>query len=408
MKTAVILESLPFDEAIKFFRGKVNIPTERWNDLWKDMHARGFMVAGAMKTGLLTDFRGAIDKAISEGTTLQEFRKDFDRTVKTHGWSYKGERGWRTGVIYNTNVRTAYSAGRYKQMTDPDVMQARPYWQYRHGDSINPRPEHLSWNGLVLAADDPWWRVHYPPNGWGCKCMVTTLSERELAKKGKSGPDAAPNNGTYEWTDKRTGEVHRVPNGIDPGWDYNVGTAAWGEREQLRLMEDTGPWTDLSPLGHGKYGRPDKISVDAPRAELGNPVKKGDAPALREALTKALGSEASNIIDPLGEPVRVTQAIVGHILEKPETRWDGRDAYFPFIRELIEDPFEIWMSFAKSAVSGRVGIRRKYVKAVKLSGNKALGLYAESMDGYWVSGDLFRGNITGAKNIRKGRMIYGR
>jgi hypothetical protein len=38
------------------------------------------------------DFRVAVEKAIAEGTTLQEFRKDFDAIVATHGWSYKGSR----------------------------------------------------------------------------------------------------------------------------------------------------------------------------------------------------------------------------------------------------------------------------------------------------------------------------
>lgn len=221
--------SLPFKEAIKFFRQKLNIPTRRWNDLWKEMHDRGFMVAGAMKDDLLADFRKAVDKAISEGTTLAEFRKDFDNIIEKHGWGYKGGRNWRSRVIYETNMRTAYSAGRYRQMTDPDILQMRPYWEYRHGDSRNPRELHLTWDGKVLRADDPWWNTHWPPNGWGCKCKVFALSERDLKRLGKTGPDTAPDDGIYEWTDKKTGKTHTIPNGIDPGWDYNVGKDAWGK-----------------------------------------------------------------------------------------------------------------------------------------------------------------------------------
>lgn len=40
---------------------------------------------------------------------------------------------------------------------------------------------------------------------------------------GKSGPDKAPAMNYYNWTDKKTGQVHRVPGGIDPGWGYNPG-----------------------------------------------------------------------------------------------------------------------------------------------------------------------------------------
>lgn len=220
---AVDYGNMGFAEAIRFFRKKLDVPTERWTDLWKEAHDTAFTVAGATKADLLADLRRSVDKAISEGTTLEDFRKEFDQTVQKHGWSYKGKRGWRTRIIYETNLRTAYSAGRYAQLTDPDVQQSRPYWQYRHGGSADPREQHLSWDGMVLPADDPWWDSHYPPNGWGCSCKVVALSESDLERMGKDGPDEAPNTSTYQWTDPKTGEVIDVPEGVDPGWDYAPG-----------------------------------------------------------------------------------------------------------------------------------------------------------------------------------------
>ncbi|MCF6267624.1 MAG: hypothetical protein L3J57_13925, partial [Desulfuromusa sp.] len=98
-----------------------------------------------------------------------------------------------------------------------------PYLEYRHGDSLQPRPLHLAWDGLVLPADDPWWQTHYPPNGWGCKCKVFSASQRDLERAGKSVPDTAP---TIE-IDPKT----EAPLGIDKGWAYNVGQAA--QKDQL-------------------------------------------------------------------------------------------------------------------------------------------------------------------------------
>jgi uncharacterized protein with gpF-like domain len=161
--------NLPFDEAISFFRQKVNLPTQTWKDLWQGMHSRAFVVAGAMKDELLSDLRSAVDKGISKGTTLAEFRKDFDGIVQKSGWDYKGSRGWRTATIFNTNLSTAYSAGHWKQMTDPDVLQARPYLRYVASSAREPRAEHMAWYNVVLPADDPWWQTHTPPKGWGCK-----------------------------------------------------------------------------------------------------------------------------------------------------------------------------------------------------------------------------------------------
>lgn len=215
----------PFDEAIAYFRNKLNVPTKHWDDLMGGMHAKGFMVAGAMKAELLTDLRGSVDRAISEGVTLAGFRKDFDSIVEKHGWIYKGGRNWRTKVIYDTNLRSAYQAGRYQQMKDPDVVALRPFWRYLHSGSVNPREEHLGWDGMILAHDDPFWDTHFPPNGWGCKCRVLTLSQRDMKRMGKKGPDKAPAIKYREYKDRK-GNTLKVPHGIDPGFDYNVGKSA--------------------------------------------------------------------------------------------------------------------------------------------------------------------------------------
>jgi len=224
--------SLPFDEAIKFFRSKVNIPTERWNDLLQEEHDFGFMVAGATKAELLADFRTAIDAAITDGTTLATFQKNFDSIVQKYGWGYKGSRGWRTEVIYSTNIRSAYQAGRYQQMTDPDVLAYRPNWMYVHGDSVHPRPQHLAWHGTVLPANDPWWESHFTPNGWGCKCRVVALSDRDMTRQGLQ-VGKAPDDGSYEWLNKATGELQQIPNGIDPGWNYTPGRAPAADRTRI-------------------------------------------------------------------------------------------------------------------------------------------------------------------------------
>lgn len=213
----------PFDEAVAFFLEKMNVLTEKWDDLWKAQHIRGFMVAGVMKADLLMDLREAIEKAITDGETLDDFRKRFDDIVAKRGWVYKGGRNWRTKVIYDTNLRQSYNAGRYKQMADPDVIALRPYIRYRHGDSRNPRPLHLSWHGLILRHDDPWLKTHKPQNGWGCRCSLDTMSERDLKRIGKSGPDTAPETEYYDYKNPATGKIEKVPVGIDPGFDYDPG-----------------------------------------------------------------------------------------------------------------------------------------------------------------------------------------
>ena len=56
-----------------------------------------FMVAGATKTDLLADLRGAVDKAISEGKSLNWFKTEFKNIVARHGWEHTGPASWRSG-----------------------------------------------------------------------------------------------------------------------------------------------------------------------------------------------------------------------------------------------------------------------------------------------------------------------
>jgi hypothetical protein len=103
----------PFDEAVDFLRQKLRVPTRAWTDIREAMHARAFVVAGAMEEALLADFQNALVAAKRDGKTLDEWRQDFDSIVARHGWDYKGGRNWRSAVIYNTNMRRATAAGRW-------------------------------------------------------------------------------------------------------------------------------------------------------------------------------------------------------------------------------------------------------------------------------------------------------
>lgn len=233
---------LPFNEQIAFFRRKLNMPTESWLDVWQAAHDHAFMVAGANRDDLVADFRAAIDKVIADGGTLRDFRKDFDTIVAKHGWDYNGGRNWRSRVIYETNLRTSYAAGRYAQLQA--VKKSRPYWQYVHSDAVqNPRPMHLAWNGMVLHADDPWWQAHYPPNGWGCQCTIHALNQRDLERLGKSGPDKAPGTDLQPVTvgQRSPGgpRVVETPAGVDPGFGYAPGADAYERLVQTRLQKTT-------------------------------------------------------------------------------------------------------------------------------------------------------------------------
>ncbi|NYT80887.1 hypothetical protein H0A70_05185 [Alcaligenaceae bacterium] len=226
----------PFAEQSEFFRRKVALPSERWDDLLRDQHDAGFIVAGAMKADLVADLKEAIQKSIDEGKSIQWFRGEFDRIVAQRGWTgWTGSESvdgtaWRTRVIYSTNLRTSHAAGRQAQMDDPDVARYNPYVMFRHRSTENPRLHHRAWNGMVLRRDDPWVAAHATPMGFGCKCQWVPVNERRLRRMGKAGPDRTPPLETYEHVDGRTGQVHVLPQGVQYGWDYAPGKQAAATR----------------------------------------------------------------------------------------------------------------------------------------------------------------------------------
>lgn len=209
----------PFQDQLDFFRSKLNLPTERWDDIMRAAHDRAFIVAGAAKADLLEDLRRAVDDAIAKGISIGEFRRQFAEIVARHGWTgwtgqgTAGGQAWRTRVIYQTNLQTSYAAGRWRQLNEPAVLAGLPYWEYVHRDGVlHPRPQHLAWHGLTLRHDDAFWRRHYPPNGWGCHCRV-----RARARPRAGLPTERP--ADWDEIDPKT----QAPRGIDKGFDYAPG-----------------------------------------------------------------------------------------------------------------------------------------------------------------------------------------
>lgn len=209
-----------FKGAIDNLKGKLPEGTMAWDELAGPVHGKVFAIAGATNTDLVGDIQKSLVSALEKGSTITQFRRDFDASVQKYGWTYKGKRGWRTSVIFNNNMRSAHMAGRWEQLLANS--DRRPYLQYRTAGDARVRPQHRQWNGLIYPIGDAFWQTHYPPNGWGCRCTIRAYSDADLGNLGvKPSPKFDLKTRTVVSQD---GEIKdQVPVGIDPGWDHNVG-----------------------------------------------------------------------------------------------------------------------------------------------------------------------------------------
>lgn len=246
-------------QAVEFFRRKGLQDAFAWQDMLHEEHDHAFTVAKMMDLDLLSDVKGYVDKAISEGWTRQRFIDELKPELMRRGWWGKKEmldpltgetrevqlgsvRRLRT--IYDVNLRTAYAAGKWDRIRQNAAIA--PYVMYTAVLDARTRPAHRAWNHIILRWDDPWWQTHTPPNGWNCRCSVIQMDKRDLARYGKTGPDVAPDDGTYEWINPRTAQVIQVPNGIDPGWGYQPGASF--AADQMRTIELAREKTQNAPV----------------------------------------------------------------------------------------------------------------------------------------------------------------
>jgi len=241
--------NLPPEKVIEYFKNKGYTFSWDWYDTWQEIHTKVFTVAKAMRLDILKDIREEIQRAIEDGTTFQEFKKNLEPRLKAKGWWGKiliedGKGGaevvqlgspWRLRTIYQTNLQTSYMAGRYKSLRDN--VDDRPYWQYVAILDSKTRPSHRALHGKVFRWDDPIWNSLYPPNGWGCRCRVRALSEKDIKRKGLKVESSQGNLVKIDRiVSKKTGEIQQVTGynpetgeitAPDAGWDYNVGKEAW-------------------------------------------------------------------------------------------------------------------------------------------------------------------------------------
>lgn len=228
---------MPPEEALDFLRRKGLRTTFNWQDMVGDEHARAFTVAKMMDADLLATVQESLTDAVARGVPFQEWADSIVPTLQAKGWwGRKAVVDPATGntvvaqlgspsrlqTIYRTNMQSAYAAGQWDAIEEQADLA--PFLLYDAVDDHRTRPEHAAWDGLVLPVTDAWWKSHYPPNGWNCRCSVIQLSAEEVADLGLS-PGKAPKEKGTNWRNPRTEKTERVPKGVDPGWNNNSGEA---------------------------------------------------------------------------------------------------------------------------------------------------------------------------------------
>jgi SPP1 gp7 family putative phage head morphogenesis protein len=253
--------TMPPKDAIAFFERKGFKISWDWQEVWRHAHSQSFTVAKVTRLDVLTDIHHAISEDLKNGGSFTLFKDQLQPLLEAKGWwgkreqvnKYTGEirsmtygTPWRLETIYETNMQSAYMAGRYQGMMA--ATQYAPWWEYSAVMDNRTRPTHAALNGRVFRYDDPFWSSWYPPNGFRCRCRVIPRTDIE-----KQRGDFQTSIGTGRMTTitqsvkKPEGKIAKVQIAgykdpvtgkvltPDMGFDYNPGAA--GSRLQ-KIYDD--------------------------------------------------------------------------------------------------------------------------------------------------------------------------
>jgi SPP1 gp7 family putative phage head morphogenesis protein len=244
--------NMPPEAAIAFFERKGLKISWDWQDVWRHANSQAFTVAKCARIDVLSDIYGVLSEDLQNGGSFSTFQQQLQPLLEAKGWwgkveqvnRYTGEirtvtygTPWRLETIYETNMQSAYMAGRQAQMLQ--ATRYAPWWEYSAVMDSRTRPTHAALNGRVFRYDDPFWDTWYPPNGFRCRCRVIPRTDIERARG-----DFVTSNGAGRMdvmtreVKKRDGSIAKVQvTGYkdpvsgklltpDMGFDYNPGKAS--------------------------------------------------------------------------------------------------------------------------------------------------------------------------------------
>jgi SPP1 gp7 family putative phage head morphogenesis protein len=255
---------LPPATAIAYLRGKGLLLTWNWFDAWQGAHTGAFTVAKVTTQDVLQTIRDAVQRAIEDGQTFEQFQRDLTPLLQEMGWWGKQEQldastgevttvqlgsAARLRTIFQTNAQTTYMVGRYQAQVEN--ASDRPFWQYVAVMDGRTRPAHAALHGRIWRFDDAAWRVIYPPNGWGCRCRVRALTADQVkGQRIENGADATTEHEVTIGKDGQKATVQGVRftdaagrNRVfwpDPGWDYNPGQSYQAHLQALLQAKQSG------------------------------------------------------------------------------------------------------------------------------------------------------------------------
>jgi SPP1 gp7 family putative phage head morphogenesis protein len=380
----VTIEPLAPAEAINYWKGKAPVSTADFERMDTAARSRAFAVSGLAKMDQVGSMHAAIGKAIENGETLADFKGRIGDIIDQQGWT--GKKAWRVENIFRTNVQSAYMAGRYQQMKR--VAKSRPYWMLVAVRDRRTRQTHLAVDGLVYPYDHPFWQTWYPPNGFACRCVVVTLSERQVKSRGLKVQTEIPD--TIRVIDPETGMESFVTPIPDKGWATNVGEdwmsgLAPSELDSEPVNVSAKALCRSGDHAAGPVCRPPLTEID--RRHIVEIDEKHDLLSknlskeehvlafLKEFGLRSLSDSKLHTVQG-GYPVVINQWLFKDKSTGEFKRtWSDKGPYMKLLARTIQNPYEVWWQPVEIGKNRRTVYALRMIRMFAQSEKKDIGGY---------------------------------
>lgn len=212
-------------DAIDFLRDKKVVKKQDFELLAEEYRPYAFTVAHVESISTLTLAQGELGAFLSSGESLGEFQATIADAFQRRGITPLAPHHIEN--VFRTNMQTAYNAGRWNELMDPEMATFFPMFEYHNPLDERSRLTHAAMakpGANRFRRDDPIWFAWWPPNGYNCRCWVVGVSD----------PRAMANTPQGSFIDEQGQHQPLLP---DTGFSHNPGLPE-GRAQVIRGLLD--------------------------------------------------------------------------------------------------------------------------------------------------------------------------
>ncbi|AIQ00747.1 hypothetical protein Q787_10940 [Ornithobacterium rhinotracheale H06-030791] len=131
-----------------------------------------FKFSGAKTYTLLEEINQILNS--NKGETFDSFKNEVLKLNPRYNKNYL-QAEWQTAK------QAGYHAANWDEYQNNKDLY--PNLKYKTQGDNRVREPHRLLNGIIAPLDSDFWKTHYPPNGWRCRCYVVQTAEKPTDEK---------------------------------------------------------------------------------------------------------------------------------------------------------------------------------------------------------------------------------